>query len=610
MSLTPWFLVLIYIVPITGTLIATGRKIRSLWTIGEGLRKRIPHQRISHLKDSLKNWFAEKEKRYPLTRYLKIQKINAIAGITEYAFGHLRDFIVGTVLLFTDIGYFFLTSFAKRELMSDHFGAFLYFSTFALLSIFTYRRHVAIGLRMTEFMRVNRLVHPQEFFDHYYRALGPLQTPIPTFATRTVDPAHVNYKQGRSPKHVLGPLLHGLYDTAIFARSAYKAYIKIGAVYGRDVFDVMASLWGSRMMQLFHSELTVTGLEKFHELDGKIILVFNHKSHLDFVLNFFALCQTHLKNGRHLRPRYMAAKDHFVDNKFIYQGLAVGKLIEVNDMVFVDRKGKGKDSISQAADFLVNKDIEICMFPQGTRAYGNVGPFRERRDAGFYTTVSAHSMLNPYGHLKKGLAFLAIDTALALKNTDTPIHLVFVGIDGTADLVPKKGIKVQLESLVHFNVGDHLTLYPSSVTGLEKPQDKDPKNEAEKNYLQYANDLQIKINEGLIKAMNLHEKILVRFMDDLRNKKLIDSKDILNVRRHLTAADYSGNILPYVILDRIYALDPSHWNPFLKETALELIKGPTTPVLQNIMERVSEKLFGKLEEKLESPKRQIQAGRA
>jgi 1-acyl-sn-glycerol-3-phosphate acyltransferase len=605
-----WLLALIYIVPIAGTLVAMGRKFRSLWTIGEGVRKRIPHDHLYRWFNPVKNWIEAKQKEYPLAQYLRFQKINELAGLTEYAFGHLRDFIIGTVMIISASGYLLLTTFAQKELAADNFMQLLYFGTFALLSIFTYRRHVSIGTKMTEFMRVNRYVHPQEFFEHYYKALSPLQIPIPTYATRVVDPTHVNYKKGNPPKIRLWPLIHGLYDTAIFARSAYKAYVKIGADYGRDVFDVMASLWGSRMMQLFESELKVTGIEKLSQLEGKVIYVFNHKSHLDFVFNFYALSKGIMKKGRHPRPRYMAAKDHFIDNKFVYQGLGVGMLIEANDMVFVDRKGKGKDSIVQAADFLVSKDIEICMFPQGTRAYGNLGPYNERRDAGFYTTVSKRSMMNPMGHLKKGAAFLALDTALALQNTETPVHMVFVGIDGTADLIPKQALKVQMESTIQFHVGEILTIHPSSVTGLEKPQDNQPQTEAHQHYTQYINELQIKINSGLVKTLKLHEKLLARFVEDIRNKKLVGSECILNIRRHLTTADHDDNILPYVIIDRIYALLPDAWDDYLKEMAIELTKGPTTPQMQNIMERVSIKLFGELEKKVVESKKQIRVGQA
>ncbi|MBI2981411.1 MAG: 1-acyl-sn-glycerol-3-phosphate acyltransferase, partial [Deltaproteobacteria bacterium] len=88
-------------------------------------------------------------------------------------------------------------------------------------------------------------------------------------------------------------------------------------------------------------------------MEGKIILVFNHKSQLDFVFNFFALSATSLAKGRSLRPRFLAAKDHFIDNKLIHSGLGIGRTIQEVGMVFVDRKGKGRHAIDEAVTTLL-----------------------------------------------------------------------------------------------------------------------------------------------------------------------------------------------------------------------------------------------------------------
>ncbi len=588
MRITPWLVVLMYLVPLVGTLVSMRRRGASLWSMGDSIRKLFPDDRFYVWVKKCESLYNAWKTRHPLTSYLNLDLINLNAGKIEYAFGHLRDYTLGLYMMAAFVFDLTLMVFGDTETRAGQFPPLFYHGLFALLSLWTYRRHVTTGLQMTEFMRVNPHVHPQEFFDHYYRRLGPLTIPVPSKAARLVSPLDISYLSGGKPKQGLGPLLHGAYDTAIFARSAFKAMETIGREYGREVFDVMASLWGSRMLQLFRSRLTVEGVEKFHGLAGKVVLVFNHKSHLDFVFNFFALSTTHLANGRGIRPRYMAAKDHFVDNKVVYSGLGVGKLIEANDMVFVDRKGKGKDAVLDACRKLADKEIEIAMYPQGTRALWNSGTRGERMDAGYYTTGTAKSLLQDRGHLKKGCAFLAIDTAMALKDRGTPVHLVFIGIDGTATLVPKGSFKVQTEGTVKFTVSDVFTVNPSDVEDLEKPAEGLPPNEAQKKYLALVQRIQSEIDRGLTGALRLHEKLKSRFLDDVKRLHLVPREQILMVNHRLGQADREGTSMAFVILDRIYALPPDEQTAFLKDFSNALTAGAD---LAHLNETVTSQLF-------------------
>ncbi len=601
-QIIPWLVVLVYIVPIVGTLASMRRRARSIWSLGDSLRRLLPEDRFYRL---IKRWegrYQAWRTRHPIASYINTDLLNLTAGKIEYAFGHLRDYTIGLYMMAAFVFDITVMVFGEPIDRGERFPSLFYHGFFALLSLWTYRRHVATGLMMTEFMRVNPLVHPQEFFDHYYRRLGPAAVPVPVKATRTVDPTDISYLTGKKPKKSYWLLLHGFYDTAIFARSAYKALETIGREYGREVFDVMASLWGSRMLQLFRAKLTVEGVEKFNNLSGKIVLVFNHKSHLDFVFNFFALSSTHLAEGRRIRPRYMAAKDHFVDNKLIYNGIGIGKLIENVDMVFVDRKGKGKEAILDACRRLAEKEIEIAMYPQGTRALWNQGPNGERWDAGFYTTGTANSLKKDLGHLKKGCAFLAIDTAMALRANGgkSPVHLVFIGIDGTANLVPKGSFKVQTEGTVKFTVGDIFTVPSEDVEGLEKPGEERPTNEAQRKYAVLVNRLQDEINRGLVGALNLHEKLRIRFLDETKNRGEVTAgggSSLLMVNHRLQEANRQGNRLPYVILDRIYALPPDEQPVFLTEVARRMAEGED---LTSLHDKVTDQLFRRRGKELKS----------
>lgn len=561
----PWLVVLLYLVPIVGTLVTMRRRVGQIWSLGESLRNLLPddrvYRRIRGWEERYRSW----KVRHPIASYINQDLLNLAAGKIEYAFGHFRDYTIGLAMMGGAVFDLTLMVIGDPWLRSERFFSLFYHGAFALLSLWTYQRHVATGLQMTEFMRVNPHVHPQEFFDHYYRRLGPAAVPVPLRATRTVDPTDISYLTGQRPRIFLWPLLHAVYDTAIFARSALKA-LTIGSNYGREVFDGMASLWGSRILQLFQARLVVKGIEKFYSLPGKVILIFNHKSHLDFALNFFALSSARLANGRNIRPRYLAAKDHLVDNKLIYSGLGVGQLIENCDMVFVDRKGKGKDSIREACEKLVEKEIEIAMYPQGTRAIANRGARGERLDAGYYTTGSAHSLKRRLGHLKKGCAYLALDTVAALKERGktVPVHLVPIGIDGTATLIPKGAFRIQTEGTVRFTVGEAITLDASDLAG------------------QSIDRLQETINQGLVRALHLHERLKDRFLEEVKDANLL----ILNHR--LTQADRDGDPIPFEILDRIYALPVEEQKVFRSDLARRLASGEELTILRD---KVTDQLF-------------------
>ncbi len=455
------------------------------------------------------------------------------SGGLEYLIGHVRDHTLGPLAL--GVGLWRLSTGAGAP-----FGPL----GLAVLSYWSYRRHVRVGLQMTEFMRANPLAHPGEFFDHYYRRLGVASTPVPAKATRSVDPALVSYRTGAPKRQSVWILAHALYDTAIFARSAYRAITEVGEAYGRDVFDVMASLWGSRMLQLFHLEMRCEGLERFADLDGKILLVCNHKSHLDFVFTFFALARARTKSGRALRPRFIAAKDHFVDSWLVREGLGIGKLIAAVDMVFVDRKGRGVAAMREAAEKLAEKTIDIAVFPQGTRAAGLRNVDGEREDAGFYTTGTPE---RPYGHLKKGCAYLALDAALASR---VPVHLVFVGIDGTGEVVPKGELAIQTESVIRFAIGEVLTLRPSDVRDLARPEERAPRTSAERRYLERVETLQREVNRGLVGAMDWHRR-LVRWFEDELAAQGVGERERQTVVRELERLDQAGEVLPFARLDHL-----------------------------------------------------------
>ncbi|MBI2083684.1 MAG: 1-acyl-sn-glycerol-3-phosphate acyltransferase [Deltaproteobacteria bacterium] len=590
--MSSWLIVLIYIVPILGTIAQICRRVEQIWNIGKSIRSFLPDDRVFR---KLKEWekrFLSWKFEHPLSQYTNLLTINLWAGKIEYAIGHLRDYTIGLWMMGAFVYDLTVMVLGDPSIRTGRFPTLFYHGFFALLTLWTYRRHVGIGLKVSEFLRVNPQVHPQELFDHYYRRLGPLAVPIPSQATRTVQPTHVSYRTGKKPQKRLWPILHGAYDTAIFARSVYRALETLGPHYGREIFDVMASFWGSRVLQLFQCELHVEGAERFHSLDGKIILIFNHKSLLDFVFNFFALSNTHLAKGRPLRPRFLAAKDHFIDNKLIHSGLGVGRTIQEVGMVFVDRKGQGRNAIDEAVNTLLKNEIDLAMYPQGTRALANSGPKGERLDAGYYTTGTANSLKRELGHLKKGCAYLALDSAIALSKREPeaiqPIHLVFIAIDGVATVFPKGTLQIQTGERISYRVGDIFTLDPLEVKEMKKPTTKEPLDESENRYERKIDEIQEAIDRSLTKALRLHENLLKRFQEEMRRSDFVPKFNQFKLTHQLSSNLKNGERLPFVILDRILALPPDKQQDFLKRFSEGVLSGGD---LRPLRDEITDLLF-------------------
>ncbi|MDO8461790.1 MAG: hypothetical protein Q7S98_02900, partial [Deltaproteobacteria bacterium] len=231
-----WFLIFIYSVPIIGAAVTMGRRARALYSFGEWFRRLFPddrfYRRTREWQGLLKEWF----QRHSLARYVNVPNLNLSAGKLEYALGHMRDYTIGLYMLGCAVYETTLMVFGYDTLYDGvHFTSVFYHSVFAMLSLFTYRRHILTGLQMGEFLRNNPDVHPQEFFDHYYRRLGPEAVPVPKKATQTVDPHDVSFLSGRPARQGIRFLLRGLYDTAIITRTAYRAMNMIGYEYGREV---------------------------------------------------------------------------------------------------------------------------------------------------------------------------------------------------------------------------------------------------------------------------------------------------------------------------------------------------------------------------------------
>lgn len=463
-----------------------------------------------------------------------------------------------------------------------------------IVALVTRHHKILTDLRLAEFIRNHPRIDARDFMTRYRHelAFGRADLEAPPYFP-SVLPSHADFRRGLRPVRKRGPLLAMLFDTAYFAYICLNALDRLGPRYVVGLVDVVGSLWGKQTLARFAAALTVTGTEKLADKSGKFLFIFNHKSSLDFMLGFFALSAVTI-NGRGVRLRYIVAKDHFHDNPIVYRLLGVGRLIEAIDMIFIERKdrAKGFENLRQAAASLVAKDVDLAIYPQGTRADVTTDRALKRRDAGYYTTITKKDLISRLGHLRKGTAHLIIDTLTELsKQPNSPeLHLVFMGIKGTAVTLPTNSITVQTENEMEFTVGDVVSLKPDllsqfipSEVGVEEKQ------AGHERLVQKLNEL---IHDRLKAVLRVHEVIAQRFLADLAGYFRYDEDKIELIANELAETEKGGDTA-FQIIDRIYSLPINQWNGYLSHLSQLLIDKTDDARLEKLLREVSEKLLKK-----------------
>lgn len=516
-------------------------------------------------------------------------------GRWEYLLGPLRDRILSILLL----GFVIYHWFTESPLSHDTLIASSLIVFYNLLAILRIRYRDEIRLRLAELARSHSNIHPQDFFDLFYAMLSPWPPPFPEKGFRTVEYHEADYRTGEPPSHSLKPLMESVLSTNTLARMAIISFKRVGPDYGRDAFDGLARLWGSRIAQLFRARLHTTFRQPFGPLEGKSILIFNHKSMLDFGLNFFALgdvrvsSRTELGPGiRHLRPRFIAAKDHFIDNPFVYSWVGLGKVIENAGMIFINRRQKGKGwlAMSEAADKLMMSDVEIAVYPQGTRAYPLHSSTGERLDAGFYTTFTKKTWDDPQGHLKPGTAHLILDTLLQLKNRgDSHLNVVVTAITGAGIALRKGNWFAQTETDLEYRVAPLWQIPTSFAEGIARPQTLDPQTPEEELFFQKVKEIQRGINQRIVETMDWHQQLKEHIAVEIKNLDF-PREERERLTGFLQEADRNADPRPYILLDRIFSLKPELWSRFFKLYLSLKDPQPGSPAWMALLQEVSEKL--------------------
>lgn len=506
-------------------------------------------------------------------------------GELEYFLSPIRSIIVFLPLLATLLWQ--LVHVASRGLPAGQSPIFAWVLALNILEFFHQAHQRRTQIRMVELLRVHPRLHPETFFSLYKKQMAWGGVDLEKTELKELTLANADFRHKQRPDLEMAPLFQSFFDTVTFARLFLRVCHDVGEGYAREVADAVAIMWGKRLLQHTKACLNVTGLEKLAGKSGHFVLVFNHKSSLDFGYTFFALSEAPVA-GRALRPRFIVAKDHFRDNPWVYHVMGVGRVIEVMDMIFIERKNreKGFANLRQAARAVVERRVDIAIYPQGTRAQGNFDRAGKRRDAGYYTTVSRHNPNAPLSHLKKGTGYLVFDILDELRRhgKNEAVHLVFVGISGTATSLPKGSFKVLTENTVDYVVSDVASFSSSQLS--EIVTNETSAEEVRQVQDEFARKVNHLIDEKLKNAIQLYAGLRKRFLTDLKGHFRFDEDKVKIIGEGLERLSHDTDAA-YKILDRVYSLPVVEWNGYLSQFSQLLMGRLEVPRFTALLEQVT-----------------------
>lgn len=388
--------------------------------------------------------------------------------------------------------------------------------------------------------------HPDDFFRAFWRACSPWP-PAGQVATRAVAPDGVDFTHRRRVRFPLLALGHATFDTLNIAFLLIQAARTLPQAELVRLVDGATRLWSTRCAWHHRLRLEVMGLEALAQVRHQALVVFNHESLMDFALGFYATGGLPTARGRRIRVRFIAAKDHFFDNVFIHSVLGVGRAMVSAGMIFVDRKTRGAAGavIADSVEALRQRDVDLGIFPQGTRAGGHFGADGEVIGAGYYTTARR---LPGRGHFRRGAAAIA-----AGLSRHQAVDVLCVGIVGTARVVPARRLQVRTHVTVRYHI-----VAPITIGQGEAVDEGD---------LLRRMDQQLRLAAG----------VDARLVDRWQRLTGADDSERAEVERCVAAWGESGaeEAVPLAVLDAILTFDPEERPAWLARFT-ELAVAPTT----------------------------------
>lgn len=480
--------------------------------------------------------------------------LGKLSGMLEHVISLPRDFIVAPMLVLGAAWHIWRSG---RFLSWQEFAIAL--AAVSLVAIGQINRISKLKnrWRLLEFIRHFPKIHPQEFFDRLLCASGALKHKLPERPLSSINPAKLDFRNGKK-KRALGPIAiaRGVWSTIWLTRLIILAGRRGGDEFMREVASAFAVIWGSRIAELAMAQVTIDGKDFLPRAGGPQIFIYTHASFLDFAVAPFALAARPCSNGGvNCLPKFLIAKDHFIDNPIFYNVLGIGRAAKALGMIFVDRKAADKITAAkrvakESAAALLGASPDIAIFPQGTRALCLKGPRGERRDAAYYTVGSQDRIRAPGGHLKKGAAHICVALAdeLARSGRDETIKIIPIAIAGAAIACPKGSFKIYPNARIELRVGEPILVGPS----ITEPE----------NYSESVARLHTRIDCALKNLLHIHAELERRFFEDIRG--MLDPMRIDEVA--IAMKPWRGDdYLLHSILDAIYTCGPDLWRGFLGE---------------------------------------------
>ena len=504
-------------------------------------------------------------------------RLNSRFGQWEHLVGGFRDILATPYLVGGIVWHLW-------QLSITHAALHLIWSVAAVVLLsaafyFRISRRRAYG-RLLELIRKFPTIHPQEFFDHFLCSSGAVRHALPDEPRCMIDPSNIDFReetQGKSGTIGITKLINGVWSSMWILQLILLAQ-RIHKIHAPEIYSSLHLLWATRSAQLSRSAVTIDDKERLPAVSGLQIFAFTHMSFLDFILAPLALASRPLEESKPVNcsPRFLLAEGHFRKNPILHRIIGIGRAAEAHGMIFVKRHPKRKHAgavnketlekaaevTAQAARKLLCDQVELAIFPQGTRTVPYKNSRGERLDAGYYTVAPRWRIKADGAHLKKGLAHIAAKTAIMLKATDSPqkLHIVPVAISGTGIACPRGTLKILKNTHIRMRVGEPIVVTRSSIPMLEGPKRND--QSFDRSYTEFVEQLQKRIDQELKAAGRVHVGLEMRMFEDVR-----DMLDPLKIEELAIAMkEWRGeDYLVHAILDAIYACPPDRWRPFLGE---------------------------------------------
>lgn len=439
--------------------------------------------------------------------------------------------------------------------------------------------------QLLDFVRHFPTINPSEFFAHLICCAGGVRHKLPAAPYHTINPEHVDFRNSRKAKAGLKNIIVGIWSTIWLAKLLRQALKSRGRRYLREVASSLAVVWGTRLLSLAYAEMIIEGCDKLNGLHGSNIYLFNHLSFFDFaIIPLIMAARTCDSKDKHSNlPRFLVAKDHFIDNPIFHHVLGIGKVAQETGMIFVERRGREEEArraIQNAAQVLVHEGADIAIFPQGSRGYGRVGPQGERIDPGYYVVGGVSRLKRDGDHLKKGAAHLAVNaaTALMMEGIQTNVNLVPVAIKGTGIVVPKGSLRLIPNTTIKLIVGETVAVRADEVAGITDDQ----------SYNDFVRRLHKRIDHVMKTTLKVHADLERRFFEDMRN--ILEPLYIEEMA--VAMKPWRGDdFLIHAILDLIYTCPRKYWRSLLGRLIHLVRSDVPREELLDFKAEIAEKMF-------------------